>query len=180
MAGLAGKHADFWRFAAFGATLAAMKKASPKQVLIDAALRAVASHGWTETALRHAAKDAGVPEGSFAAHFPGGVGDVIAAFHGQVTEAMQATLAATQGYAAMKVREKIFRAVMARMEALAPHKEAVRRLTAHQLLPWNAPARAGRCREGGGRDVESSGWTAAMIIIFTRSACCWQAFMPPR
>jgi ubiquinone biosynthesis protein COQ9 len=67
------------------------------------------------------------------------VQDFIKAMHGWVDTEMQRKISAQADFQTAKIREKIFRCVMARLETLTPHREAIRRLTGHQLLPWNKP-----------------------------------------
>src|SRR5262245_47389882 len=111
-----------------------MKAAQPSQnTLITAALRVMAREGWTESALAQA--EAEFAPGTMRAYFPGGLSGFITAFHEWVDEGMEKALDKSESFAAAKVREKIFEAVMARLSVLEPHKEAVRRFLGYQLLP---------------------------------------------
>ncbi|MDX1922919.1 MAG: COQ9 family protein [Alphaproteobacteria bacterium] len=110
-----------------------------KEMLINAALRQVPFEGWTRRALEKAEEAEGLQHGTFAAYFPGGIQDFIKQMHQWVDSEMQRKIAAQPDFETSKIREKIYRCVMARIETLTPHREAMRRLAGHQLLPWNKP-----------------------------------------
>ncbi len=110
-----------------------------KEMLIIAALRQVPFEGWTKLAFEKAEESEGLPAGTYAAYFPGGVQDLIRSMHEWVDNDMQRRIAAQPDFQEQKIREKIFRCVMARIHTLTPYREAIRRLAGHQLLPWNKP-----------------------------------------
>jgi ubiquinone biosynthesis protein COQ9 len=112
---------------------------STKGRLIETALGSIADMGWVDSALAHAEKAGGFEAGIYKAYFPGGISDFVRAFHLWVDEGMEARLNKLPHYADSKVREKIYQAVMARINVMEPHRAAVRRLVMHQLLPWNGP-----------------------------------------
>ncbi len=105
--------------------------------LLQASLAHVAFDGWSRTTLRAAARDLDVdPVLAFNA-FPGGEAELIEAVSTWADHRMLDTLA-ERDLAAMKVRERIAAAVRARLEQLAPYREAVRRGLAFMALPPNA------------------------------------------
>ncbi len=108
-----------------------------KEMLMIAVLRHVPCEGWTKVAFEKAEESEGLPAGTYAMYFPNGVEDFIKDFHEWVDGEMLRRLAAQSDFQEQKVREKIFRGVMARLHTLTPYREAVRRLVKHQLLPWN-------------------------------------------
>ena len=108
-----------------------------KEMLIIAALRQIPFEGWTKAAFKKAEEAEGLTAGTYAAYFPGGLPDFIKALHKWVDGEMQRKIAAQPDFNEQKIREKIFRCVMARIHTVAPHREAMRRLAGHQLLPWN-------------------------------------------
>lgn len=108
-----------------------------KDRLITTALRQIAFEGWTETAFEKAEKVLGAKAGTYTASFPGGMEDFIEAVQAWADAAMHKKLEAHSEFSAAKVREKIFIATLARLEALAPYREAMRRLAGRQLLPWH-------------------------------------------
>jgi ubiquinone biosynthesis protein COQ9 len=93
--------------------------------------------GWTDEALASAGRALGVPEDRPRLAFPGGAVDMIDAWFGAVDLAMVAALPAEQ-IAAMKIRHRIRAMVLARLEAVAPHHEALRGALAVLALPQNA------------------------------------------
>jgi ubiquinone biosynthesis protein COQ9 len=93
--------------------------------------------GWTDEALASAGRALGVPEDRPRLAFPGGAVDMIDAWFGAVDLAMVAALPAEQ-IAAMKIRDRIRAMVLTRLEAVAPHREALRGALAVLALPQNA------------------------------------------
>ncbi len=91
-----------------------------------AALAHVPFDGWTGRALRAGADDLGLDPALAANAFPGGPAELLEAFSAEIDRAMLAALEA-RDLAAMKHRHRIATAVRARLELLAPHREAVRR-----------------------------------------------------
>ncbi|MDP6842967.1 MAG: COQ9 family protein [Rhodospirillales bacterium] len=102
--------------------------------LLDAALTHIPFDGWTPRALAAAAGDLGLPADAAAHVFPRGVADLAAYFSAEFDRRMAAELG-RQEVAALPVRDRVARAVRARLEAMAPHLEAVRRLAAYHALP---------------------------------------------
>ncbi len=101
-------------------------------------LRHVTFDGWSRRALRHAARDLGEDFEPVRRAFPGGPAGMVGAFAAAADEDMAAALA-KRDLGALKVRERIALAVRLRIEAVAPHREAVRRAAAVHALPFNAP-----------------------------------------
>lgn len=119
---------------------------SPQPVDPDAPLRdrladAVASEavfdGWTRTALSAASRRLELPAGEADRLFPGGPVQVLTLLSGRAdlrtVEDME-----KEGVAAMKMRDRIKRAVRIRLERHAGEREAVRRALALLSLPFNA------------------------------------------
>lgn len=107
--------------------------------------------GWSAEALARAAEEAGVDPDVARLAFPGGAADMIDAWFRAVDHAMAEKLPAS-ALGAMKVRDRITALVWARIETLAPEREALRRALAILALPTNA-FRAGRM-----------GWRAADLM----------------
>lgn len=109
--------------------------------LLQAALQHVPFDGWSETALRHAARDLEVDPALAANAFPGGGAELIAAYSAEID---RRTLEALEKLPLdeMKVRERIHAGVMTRLELQEPDKEAVRRGLSFLALPYNAPLAA--------------------------------------
>lgn len=105
--------------------------------LLAAALPHVAFDGWTQGALRRAARELDLPAAEAERAFPGGAREMLTFFIAETDRRMLADLAA-HDLAAMKVRERITLAVRLRLGALAPHREAVRQGLSLLALPHNA------------------------------------------
>lgn len=107
--------------------------------LLQAVLHQAASRGWTMATLRAAAAAVGAEEGRLELVYPRGVPDAVAAFNTWVNEQMLARIARDRFFTGRRVRDKVAFAVRARLEALEPHREAVRRLLIWGALPLHAP-----------------------------------------
>jgi ubiquinone biosynthesis protein COQ9 len=106
--------------------------------LLLAVLAQVPFEGWTEKALLSGARAAGFKPEAAKAVFPD-VGAVVSAFSNWANQAMMVRIKSEKLYDKMRVRDKIAYAVRVRLEALAPHREAQRRLTLWYALPQHAP-----------------------------------------
>jgi ubiquinone biosynthesis protein COQ9 len=95
--------------------------------------------GWNEKALASAAAQLGVPAPRARLAFPGGAIEMIDAWFAEVDRAMTAALP-PELMATLKIRERIVALVVARLETLAPHREALRRALAVLAFPTNAVA----------------------------------------
>ena len=97
--------------------------------------------GWGDVALAQAALALGVPADRARLALPGGPVALIDAWFASIDLAMARALPADR-LAGMKIRARIQALVMARIEAVAPHSEAVRRAIAILALPQNTMAGA--------------------------------------
>jgi ubiquinone biosynthesis protein COQ9 len=104
-------------------------------LILDSMLAVVPFEGWTESAYAEALKQAGASRAGADDFFPNGVRDVVAFFGNRADEAMQKRIEAERGFARMRVRDKVTFAVRARLEALAPAREAMRRLMVWYAMP---------------------------------------------
>lgn len=112
--------------------------ADPIQALRDAVLLAalpnVIFDGWSLATLNDGARAAGLTDFDVARAFPGGEAEAVAHFADWADRQMLAALAAAD-LPSMKISRRVHFAVRARFEALAPHKEAVRRAIGFCALP---------------------------------------------
>ena len=92
--------------------------------------------GWSDAGLASAGAEIGLPPGRAALVFPGGAIDMIDAWFAAIDRAMAAALP-PECLAAMKIRERITALVLARLEAAAPYREALRRALAILAMPGN-------------------------------------------
>jgi ubiquinone biosynthesis protein COQ9 len=108
-----------------------------------AALLHVPFDGWTGRALRAGADDLGLEPALAANAFPGGPAELLESFSAEIDRRMLAALEA-RDLTAMRHRQRIATALRARLELLAPHREAVRRGLSFLAAPRNA-ALGARC-----------------------------------
>lgn len=94
--------------------------------------------GWSETAVRSAATASGIDPDAAAFAFQDGPMAMIAAWIASVDASMAAALP-PEKLATLKIRERIRTLVQYRLDAIAPHKEALRRALAIMAMPQNAP-----------------------------------------
>ena len=107
--------------------------------LLEAALVHVPFDGWSRRSLSAAARDLGVEPSLVRRLFPRGGDDLLAQLERWADRQMLARID-VDALAAMRIRERIATLVRVRLEALVPHREAMRRAVAARLLPSNALA----------------------------------------
>jgi len=109
-----------------------------KDKLLQAILPHVAFDGWTDTALELGARDLGVSKTKVDRLFPGGVRELVGHFGDWADREMLSNLGEID-LEPMKMRERVSLAVRARLTALSPHRETVRRTVSYLSLPSNVP-----------------------------------------
>jgi ubiquinone biosynthesis protein COQ9 len=107
-----------------------------KAAVLAAALPLAAEDGFHDAVLARAGKDAGVAPEMLLHLFPEGVPGLVECYSESADAEMERLLAA-QDLSAMKIRARIRAAVLARLDALEPHKEAARRAGAFLMLPMH-------------------------------------------
>jgi len=113
-----------------------------RQAILADVLRRVPLEGWSEASLRAALGELGYQPSVGRRAFPGGIGDVLAHFVAEADRHMAEDLAA-RDLASLRVRERVAAAVRARLEAVAPYREAVRRALAFYARPARAATALG-------------------------------------
>ena len=108
-----------------------------REAVVAAALPHVPFDGWTERALVAGARAAGMEAADAQRLFPRGPVEAIEVYSGMADRAMAEAVAALP--AETKIRERIAAGLRARLDFVAPHKEAARRATNTLALPHNAP-----------------------------------------
>ena len=108
-----------------------------REAVVAAALPHVPFDGWTERALVAGARAAGMEPADAQRLFPRGPAEAIEVYSAMADRAMAEAVAALPEDA--KIRERIAAGIRARLDFVAPHKEAVRRATNTLGLPHNAP-----------------------------------------
>jgi ubiquinone biosynthesis protein COQ9 len=106
--------------------------------LLDALLPHVVFDGWTETALRAAARETGVERDLARLAFPRGGIDMALAFHRRADRQL-AELLDRADLQSMRIRDRVAFGVRKRIELVAAHREAVRRGASLLALPQNVP-----------------------------------------
>ena len=109
---------------------------SERDRLITALLPDVAFDGWSQHALRMAARRAGIPVSEAIALFPRGAPDLVAAFSRWADRQMLDRLEPIEP---VSLPRRVALALRLRFEVLTPWREAVRRGLAVLALPQNAP-----------------------------------------
>ncbi|MGH6988590.1 MAG: COQ9 family protein [Stellaceae bacterium] len=112
--------------------------AAERDRLIEAVLPDVPFDGWSRHALLVAGRRLGLGGDECAILFPAGARDLVAYFSRWADRQMLPRLSHLD-LAQMRVHERVAAAVMARLDALALHREAVRRALAILAFPTNAP-----------------------------------------
>jgi len=97
--------------------------------------------GWTPAALDSAAAELAIDPAIAALAFPGGPVDMIDVWFAHIDHAMAAAWT-PDAIAPLKIRARIQALVEARIDLLAPHREALRRAHAVLALPANVPRAA--------------------------------------
>jgi len=112
-----------------------MDKTKAAQDILQKALPLVPFEGWSQQTLAMAAEQAGYKKTDVIRVFPGGAINAVEFFIAQADTEM---LEALQTYHLenMKIRERIATAIRVRLEALAPHREAVRRALVLEAMPF--------------------------------------------
>jgi len=120
-----------------GADRGADALADLRDRLIVATLPHVLFDGWSRKALAAGAADEGVTTADVDLAFPRGVTDAVAHLSAWADARMLEAMAEAD-LGAMRTRDRVAFGVMARLDVLSPHKEAVRRSAAWLALPGNA------------------------------------------
>lgn len=102
--------------------------------IITAALPDIMFDGWTWENIVHAAEKVGHKEAAACAVFPERIVDVLDGFTDLADREMLKSLA-QETVKDLRIRERIYAGVVARLQYLQPHKEAVRSSVAFWALP---------------------------------------------
>lgn len=140
-----------------------------RAAVLEAALARAAEQGFDDALLVRAGSDAGVGAEALAQLFPQGAASLVE-FYSLQSDAGMERLLAKQDLAALKVRERIARAVLTRLEVLKPHKEAARRAAAFLLLPANAALGARLLYRSVDAMWHAAGDTATDFNFYTKRA----------
>ena len=112
-----------------------------EQRILDTALAIAAERGWAKVRLHQVADRLDLPLGEVYRHYP----DLDAVGNALFRRADGAMLdtCAEPGFAALPARARIFRAITAWLDALAPHRPAVATMLGYKLRPSHPHLQAG-------------------------------------
>jgi ubiquinone biosynthesis protein COQ9 len=108
-----------------------------KDRLLEATLPNVLFDGWSLAALKAGALAIDLPDSQIAVLFPDGGTEAALWLDDWADRRMLAALGAID-LASLRVHERVATAVKARLAALGPHREAVRRAISLKASPWGA------------------------------------------
>lgn len=109
-----------------------------EQALLDESLKLAPIHGWTQRTVTLAGKALGLSQGETELLIPHGPADLAALLSRRHDARALAALAEVHA-SNLKIRERIRRAVEARLDAAASDEPALRRWTGWLALPQNMP-----------------------------------------
>lgn len=110
---------------------------------LESLLPRVAEVGWTSSAARLAAIEAGISHGERALAAPNGLTDLIDHFFERSADEML-TLLAKEDLGQLRTHERVAAGLLAWLSVLESHKEVVRKAAGRGLAPWGAGAAAKR------------------------------------
>ena len=148
-----------------------------KDRLLEATLPNVLFDGWSLAALRAGAQAIELPEAEIVRLFPDGGAEAALWLDDWADRRMIAALQATD-LAALKVRERVATAVRCRLEALGPHREAVRRAISLKASPWGAAKAAEIVYRTVDAIWYAAGDTATDFNFYTKRALLAAAYGP--
>jgi len=110
-----------------------------RDAILPLALAEIPEHGFSDAALKAAAEKAGVNTAELKAAFPNGGASLVEAFSHWADDRMAERMLEEPPE---RTRDRVTHAVKARLDVMAPHKDAARRAAAFLALPQNAPLAA--------------------------------------
>jgi len=110
-----------------------------RDAILPLALAEIAEHGFSDAVLKAAADKAGVSAAELKTAFPSGGASLVEAFSHWADDRMAERMLEEPPE---RTRDRVTHAVRARLDVMAPHKDAARRAAAFLALPQNAPLAA--------------------------------------
>ena len=141
-----------------------------KDRILKAMLAEVPFDGWTAAAYGRALDQAKVSRGEADLILPQGIRDVIDLFGVMADSAMMTVIEETPGFNRMRVRDKVTLGVRARLEALTPYREAVRRMMYWYAMPMHLPLGIRRLYRTVDLVWRAAGDTATDFNFYTKRA----------
>lgn len=137
--------------------------------ILERSLPDIAFEGWVWPVIERGARAAGHENTMAAAVFPAGIRDVLSHFADRADRWMLEDLRFIDP-ASLRIRDRIRRAVMARIESLAPWREQERRALAYLALPHRKPLAFGLAWRTADRIWTWAGDEAADYNHYTKRA----------
>ncbi|WP_233356223.1 COQ9 family protein [Henriciella aquimarina] len=122
---------------------------------LETLLPLVEDKGWTDEAYTLSAREAGISSEEMSLAAPNGISDLIERFFDRAEETMLESLA-TRDLTGLRTHERVAAGIRAWLDALEPHRGAVRKASTRGFLPWHAPDAAKRTWK-----TADAIWTAA-------------------
>lgn len=110
-----------------------MERLTLQQTLLSAVLPHVAFDGWSDRALKMGQQDMGLRDADLLHAFPDGAGDALEFFMERLDQSMRHALE-EQPLNSMKLHEKVRMAILFRLNAAEPYREAMRKAAAYYGL----------------------------------------------
>jgi ubiquinone biosynthesis protein COQ9 len=141
-----------------------------QQQILSSVLKQVGQDGWTELAFERGVKEAGASMTEARKAFPTGIEAIVMAFHDSIDETMEMRLKSKRNFTAMRTRDKIAFAVRARLEAAAPHRNALRRLMVWAVMPRHLSNSARRLWQAADKMWMAAGDASTDYNYYTKRA----------
>ena len=120
---------------------------TPSQIILDRwldrLLPRVPETGWSMVAAKQAAREIELTPGEQALAAPNGISELIDRFMSRAVDEALENLS-TETLTTLRTHERVAAGLKAWLDALDPHRGAVRKAAGHGLLPWGAGAAAKR------------------------------------
>ncbi len=109
----------------------------PRNIILKNLLLLAPFDGWSDYALKEAAKKSGLDTLALKKAFPGGVKECLDFFFAEEDRILAEHLPA-ESLAKMRMPDRIETLILKRLESLLPKREALRGALAIYAMPWNA------------------------------------------
>lgn len=113
------------------------KQAEIKASILEAALKLVPFRGWTNLSLEEASKKAGLDANLVHLMFENGVDSVLELYINDVDSKMLQEFSKKFESKNLKIHEKIYEALVIRLEILNKHKAVTNKTVSYLSMPWN-------------------------------------------
>lgn len=153
-----------------------------RPTLLHHALELAPFEGWSDYTLREAARLAGVTDEEARRAFGGGIQQCLRYYFEQLDEQLQKQWP-SEKLAGMRVPQRIETLLIARFEAMLPHREALKRAACLRLLPWNTPEATRSLfsmtdwmwRSAGDQSTDYNYYTKRLTLagVYVSTFLCW-------